>query len=92
MAYFPNGSSGVILDNQCSECVLGKFACPVFAVQINYNYQQLKSGNEKLQEAISMLINENGICQMKNVIDKANGAVHKADSIPLTVIPEWSKK
>ena len=63
MAYFPNGTSGMVLDEQCAECVLGMVACPIFAVQMLHNYDQ--NDNEKLRDAMNLLINEAGVCQMR---------------------------
>lgn len=68
MAYFPNGSSGEVLDRQCWECPLGESACPVLAVQMIYNYDQLNNGQEKLREAVTMLVNNDGICQVRKLM------------------------
>ena len=70
MAYFPNGSAGAVLDNQCEECLYAfsdDILCPVQSVQMLYNYEQNK--NEKLEECLNHLVDENGICQMKRVLD-----------------------
>jgi len=71
MAYFSNGTEGMVLDEQCSECNLQNTApCPVLFVQMTYNYKQLKKGNELLQEAMNCLVDEDGNCKMKPEIDK----------------------
>jgi hypothetical protein len=66
MAYFANGTEGLILDNQCAECPLGQKACPIMAVQLMHNYDQC--GNPNLQEAMSKLVNEQGLCQLKPLL------------------------
>lgn len=72
MAYFSNGSEGAYLYNQCLDCIhyVEDLGCPVALVQMLYNYDQMKEGNEKLREAMNLLINENGQCLMKPVIEK----------------------
>jgi hypothetical protein len=70
MAYFSNGSEGEILEDQCQECILGLGGCPTYGVQFNFNYDQMS--NEKLKEAMNMLVNEKGICQTKEAIDEQN--------------------
>lgn len=50
MAYFPNGTSGMIYEEEyCSRCVHfedeeGPYACPISVVHMEYNYDQLKKG------------------------------------------------
>jgi len=39
--------------------------CPVALVQSLFNYTQCKDGQEKLREAMNCLINEKGICQVR---------------------------
>lgn len=39
--------------------------CPVALVQLTYNYDQLKKGNERLREAMEMLINADGVCLVR---------------------------
>lgn len=70
MAYFSNSSEGDILDIQCDQCIHEdpEAGCPIAFVQQIFNYDQI--GNENLQKAITMLIDEKGICQMKPLIDK----------------------
>lgn len=64
MAYFPNGSSGEILEMQCDRCPLGDGHCPVVGIHMLYNYDQLDDGQDKLQKAMSMLVDDKGICQV----------------------------
>ncbi len=70
MAYFPNGSSSMAFDVTCLECIHEdqEVGCPVWRVQTSFNYDQ--TDNEKLREALTMLVNEKGKCQMKPYIDK----------------------
>lgn len=58
-----------ILEEQCCKCHLGNTYCPVLAVQLEYNYEQCNKGNEKLAEAMNLLINEDGICAMKMALE-----------------------
>jgi formate hydrogenlyase subunit 6/NADH:ubiquinone oxidoreductase subunit I len=75
MAYFPNGSSGEVLDLQCSRCPLGEGPCPVMGIQMIYNYDQLDAGQEKLRQAMEMLVDEKGICQVhKQLMEVSNEA------------------
>ncbi len=55
MAYFSNGSEGAYLDFLCGKCVQGydengenqkEVGCPVYWLQLNWNYEQLKKGEE----------------------------------------------
>jgi len=73
MAYFPNGSAGEVLDNQCAECPLGDGPCPVLLVQMMYNYDQLAVGQEKLREAMTILVDNGGICQVRKQVLEKNG-------------------
>ncbi len=76
MAYFSNGTEGMILDEQCSQCPVGESedsCCPVHAIQMLYNYDQLKKGNEQLREAMNLLVDGKGKCQMRVAILNANG-------------------
>ena len=70
MAYFSNGSEGSVLEDQCSECVAkleGQY-CPIHSVQVLFNYKQ--NDNPNLTEAMNVLIDENGVCQMKRHVDR----------------------
>ena len=55
------------LDNQCIECKYGEDPCPVAFVQITYNYDQV--GNDLARKIMNDLVSEEGVCQMKKVID-----------------------
>jgi len=68
MAYFSNGTEGEVLDEQCSDCRINMdAACPILWVQMTYNYEQVR--NEKMKEIINCLVDKDGICQMKPIID-----------------------
>lgn len=66
MAYFPNATSGEVLANQCAECPLGEAPCPVYLVQIHSNYEQLD--HKPYQTAVNMLVDDDGLCQMRPLI------------------------
>ncbi len=70
MAYFANGSEGMILDNQCVDCLHANSnaACPINFVHITYNYDQCSDGQEKLRDCLSKLVNDSGICQMRKLL------------------------
>jgi len=71
MAYFANGTEGMVLDEQCEECHIPYDApCPLLAVQMMYNYDQNKEGNEDLEAAMDMLISNKKGCMMKAILDK----------------------
>ncbi|MEN6360033.1 MAG: hypothetical protein ABFD59_08255 [Smithella sp.] len=78
MGYFPNGTAGMYLEEQCASCIMNDgpdsrdpVVCPVWAASLNYNSEQLKPGNEKLREAMNMLIDEHGNCLMKQQIENS---------------------
>lgn len=73
MVYFSNGTEGMILDDQCSNCPVGEDCCPVYSIQMMYNYAQLNKGNEDLKVAMDLLINEKGKCQIREALKRANG-------------------
>ena len=70
MAYFSNGTEGMVFDEQCLDClhIDPDIGCPIALVQLNFNYDQV--GNKKLEEAMDCLIDKDGKCQMKPLIDK----------------------
>lgn len=85
MVYFPNGTSGMILDEQCSECPIGESedsCCPVHAIQMLYNYDQLNKGNEQLKDAMNLLVDGNGKCKVREAIVSAKGE-REPDSTPI---------
>ncbi len=70
MAYFPNGTSGEILEVQCCECLHKDIdtTCPIYYVQSVFNYKQ--SENRDLEVCLGLMINDKGICQMKKILDR----------------------
>ena len=48
--------------------------CPVALVQFSYNYDQCRPGNEKLREAMNLLIDEKGVCQVRKELCEARKA------------------
>ena len=62
MAYFSNGSEGDVLDVQCSKCKYGQLPCPIFWVQLTYNYEACN--NKTAREILDYLINNDGTCAM----------------------------
>lgn len=68
MPYFPNGSdpSAVRFAVECLACPHGEAPCPVALVMLTHNYDQC--GNEKLTEAMDLLVADTGECKMKGLI------------------------
>ena len=77
MAYYSNSSEGDLFDEQCSECIHAdpEVMCPIALVQMEYNYDQLKEGQEKLKAVMEILVDQKKGCQMKPFIDKFRGKV-----------------
>ena len=89
MAYFANSTEGFVLDNQCGECMLPDDApCPILLAQTHWNYDQCN--NPQLEKCLNMLVDKDGICQMKRVLDKMKGE-HPCVHGPLTKeqIRDW---
>ena len=62
MAYFSNGTEGMLFDEQCARCKYGQEPCPIALIQNEYNY---KACNNKTARAIlDHLVNNNGNCAM----------------------------
>jgi hypothetical protein len=62
MAYFANGTAGLNLDEQCSRCIYGEKACPIYWVQLNWNYEACN--NKVAREILDYLIADCGRCTM----------------------------
>ncbi len=70
MAYFANGSEGMVFDLQCSMCRYSDEPCPIAAVQMLYNY---KACNNKTARAIlDDLVSDDGTCSMYNMMELAS--------------------
>ena len=91
MAYFANGTEGDALVEQCENCLHGmsdEIMCPVAAVQMTYNYDQLNDGNQDLKDAMNMLIDEHGICRMRNAIKQAGIVIDLSEREQLLLLPQ----
>ena len=64
MAFFSNSSDGDVLQRQCDVCQLGELDCPVLAIQMLHNYNQLDKNETRLREVMNLLVNEKGICKV----------------------------
>lgn len=62
MAYFPNGSAGDCLHEQCGRCRYGQEPCPIYLVQLSYNYDACN--NEVASAILMALIKNDGTCSM----------------------------
>lgn len=71
MPYFPNGSDpgAVRFSGECHTCPYGDDPCPVALVMLVHNYDQC--GNEKLTEAMDLLVAVTGECKMKALIEES---------------------
>jgi len=43
MAYFSNSTEGMLLDNQCADCILGESECPIALAQNLFNYDAVNN-------------------------------------------------
>jgi len=64
MAYFSNGTEGMVFDLQCERCKYGKKACPIAYVQIIYNYESCN--NKIASNILDKLVQNDGVCTMFN--------------------------
>jgi hypothetical protein len=74
MAYFSNGSEGVVFDDQCARCKYGKHPCPIAFVQMDANYDQLKDETGTARNILNHLVHEDGSCQVYEM-DKQDFAI-----------------
>ena len=91
MAYFPNGAAGSVLEDQCGECLHGRddsVMCPVYFVQITFNYSQ--NGNTDLEKCLNWLVDEEGDCRMKDVLDQSG--LFDIDETDLSDLEKWEKE
>ncbi len=73
MAYFSNGTEGMVFDEECSNCRLGTEQCPIAFVQQMFNYDACN--NEVATTILNCLVKQGDNfeylgCQMKPLIDK----------------------
>lgn len=64
MAYFSNGTEGMVFDDQCSKCKYGKHPCPIAFVQIDANYDQHKDKSGTATKILGHLVKPDGTCTM----------------------------
>lgn len=62
MAYFPNGTSGEVFDEQCSRCRYGEGYCPIAAVQYDFNYDACNV--PVARKILDHLVKDDGTCAM----------------------------
>ena len=62
MAYFSNGTEGMVFDEQCAKCKYGQHPCPIALVQILYNYDACN--NEIATKILNTLVDDGGNCSM----------------------------
>jgi hypothetical protein len=74
MAYFSNGSEGMMFDDECAECELDY--CPILLAHTLYNYDQVN--NPIARNILNLLVEQKDGkyigCQMKPLIDKMKGS------------------
>jgi len=68
MAYFPNGSAGMVFDEQCSICRYGDKPCPIAFVQMKYNYKACN--DEVASDILNDLVKDDGTCEMYKAFEK----------------------
>jgi hypothetical protein len=68
MAYFSNGSEGMVFDDQCARCRYGKEPCPIALVQMEYNYKAVN--NEVATKILDTLVHNDGTCAMFKEFEK----------------------
>ena len=86
MAYFSNGNEGMCLDEQCNICRYGEDSCPIFYVQINWNYEACN--NKTAREILDHLICNCGICRMFELFEKDLKIDAKDQDLPFGDMPE----
>lgn len=73
MAYFSNGSEGMVFDAECCDCILYDKNCPIFLAQIECNYEQCN--NPVATKILNMLVKQDENyryigCQLKPILDQ----------------------
>lgn len=64
MAYFSNGSEGMVFDDQCARCKFGRHPCPIAFVQIDANYDQHKDTSGTASKILGHLVKDDGTCMV----------------------------
>lgn len=62
MAYFANGSEGMVFGEQCDKCKYGERPCPIACVQMVYNYDSVN--NKTATAILDSLVKNDGTCMM----------------------------
>ena len=62
MAYFSNGTEGMVFDYQCSLCRYEYDDCPIALVQELYNYEACN--NKVARKILDTLVENDGTCAM----------------------------
>lgn len=62
MAYFSNGSEGMVFDDQCARCKYGQHPCPIAFTQIDSNYDQHKDTSGTATKILNLLVKNDGTC------------------------------
>ena len=71
MAYFPNGTAGMLFNETCFDCIHGisdDIGCPIALAQMMFYYEHV--GIKPLEDCMNLLVNEHGVCKMKPILDK----------------------
>lgn len=63
MAYFSNGTDGMVFDEECLSCKYGQKACPIALVQMEHNYSACN--NKEARKILDSLVSNQGTCAMK---------------------------
>ena len=63
MAFFSNGTEGMVFDEECSTCIHGEKSCPISLVQMIYNYEA--RNNKVAREILDTLVSQDGKCAIK---------------------------
>jgi len=64
MAYFSNGSEGVVFDDQCARCKYGQHPCPIALVQMDANYDRFNDKSGTATRILNNLVKDDGTCEM----------------------------
>lgn len=64
MAYFSNGTEGMVFDDQCARCKFGRHPCPIAFVQIDANYDQHKDLTGTARKILDHLVKNDGTCMV----------------------------
>jgi hypothetical protein len=65
MAYFANGSEGMVFD--CEDCKYQLEPCPIALVQMEFNYDACN--NEVATKILDSLVKNDGTCMMQQMMD-----------------------